>query len=322
MKWIPIVLLSCSLLACSIPESTPVRTTQQAEQGAYAAALSSDASLSVVSSTFDGVGVWNIADNTSSYHWSHQEGEGSNIVASIHISYDNTYVLTSDREAFALWNLESGDPEGFWRIDESTIRDIAVSNQGRGILVGRGNGKVMFFEPETGRRLEFLGHEEKINSIDLSPNGFFALTGGNDYVAYLWDTRTGQVIHRFSHPSRVTKVALDDEGRYAFTADSKKQARIWDVQTGEPVSELIYQERQKIFSAAAFSKDGKHLLTGSPSRSLILWDVATGKQIKEWRVAPRESSKPPSAVVYAVGFLSDTEVMSISSSGLAEVWQL
>jgi WD40 repeat protein len=180
----------------------------------------------------------------------------------------------------------------------------------------------MFFEPQTGRRLEFLGHQEKINSIDLSPNGHFALTGGNDYVAYLWDTRTGQVIHRFSHPSRVTKVTLDDAGRYAFTADSKKQARIWDLQTGEFVSELVYRERQKIFSAAAFSKDGKYLLTGSPSRSLILWNVATGQQIKEWRVAPRESSKPPSAVVYAVGFLSDTEVMSISSSGLAEVWQL
>lgn len=321
MKWIFLVGLSYLLVACSIPESTPVSFVQQAEQGAYAADISSDASLSVVSSTFNGVNVWDLSQNTPNYQWSHQ-GEGNNVVASIHIAYDNSYVLTSDREAFALWNLSTGDPEGFWRIDESTIRDIAVSNQGRGILVGRGNGKVMFFEPKTGRRLEFLGHQEKINSIDISPNGFFALTGGNDYVAYLWDTRTAQVIHRFSHPSRVTKVALDDAGRYAFTADSKKQARIWDLQTGEFVSELIYQERQKIFSAAAFSKDGKHLLTGSPSRSLILWDVATGKQIKEWRVAPRESSKPPSAVVYAVGFLSDTEVMSISSSGLAEIWQL
>ena len=38
------------------------------------------------------------------------------------------------------------------------FQTLAVSNQGRGILVGRGNGKVMFFEPKTGRRLEFLGH--------------------------------------------------------------------------------------------------------------------------------------------------------------------
>jgi hypothetical protein len=321
MKWLGVLALSTSLLGCSIPESTPVRAVQQAEQGAYAAAISSDMSLSVVSSTFNGVNVWDLANDSADYQWSHQ-GEGTNVVASIYIAYDNSYVLTSDREAFALWNLETGDPEGFWRIDESTIRDIAVSNQGRGILVGRGNGKVMFFEPQSGRRLEFLGHQEKINSIDLSPNGHFALTGGNDYVAYLWDTRTAQVVHRFSHPSRVTKVELDDEGRYAFTADSKKQARIWDLQTGEFVSELIYQERQKIFSAARFSKDGKYLLTGSPSRRLILWDVATGRQLKEWRVAARESSKPPSAVVYAVGFLSDSQVMSISSSGLAEVWQI
>ena len=58
------------------------------------------------------------------------EEEEDNSVSNIHISFDNSYVVTYDREAFALWNLEVGEPEGFWRIDEVSIRDIAVSNQG------------------------------------------------------------------------------------------------------------------------------------------------------------------------------------------------
>lgn len=313
--------LSLILTGCSFAIDEPLKSSTHSKGGALAAVIANDASLSVVSGISQNVTVWDLTQNTAKYHWSHQ-GEGNNLVVSLAIAYDNSYVVTSDREAFGLWNLTTGDPDGFWRIDESNIRDIAVSNQGRGILVGRSNGKVMFFEPKTGRRLEFLGHQEKINSVDLSPNGFYALTGGNDYVAYLWDTRSGQVIYKFTHPSRVTMVALDPEGRYAFTADSQKLARIWDIQTGKEVSRLHYFERQKIFSSARFSKDGKQLLTGSPTRRIDLWDVATGEKQQEWRVAPREGPQPQGAVVYAVGFLNEHSLISESSSGLAEVWPL
>ncbi len=195
-----------------------------------------------------------------------------------------------------------------------------MANNGNGILVARSSGKVMYFEPRTSRRLEFLGHQEKVNSIDISPNGKFALTGGNDYIAYLWSTETGQIIHTFTHPTRVTKVALDDEGRFAFTADSQDKSQIWNVQTGQPVSALNYISRQKIFTDAEFSKDGKYLLTGSPSRKSYLWDVQTGDQLQAIQVASRETVSPPTAVVYGVAFMPDGNMVTTSSSGLTEVW--
>lgn len=315
--------LSCLfLVSCRFPETQPLHRHTQAQQGAYAAELAEDMSVSVVSAANDGILVWDLEWNQILYHWTLSDDESyANVVSSISIAFDNSYVLSADREVFTLWNLESGEPEGLWRIDESSIRDVAVSNQGTGILIGRGNGKVLFFNPITARRLEFLGHQEKINSVDLSPNGYFALTGGNDYTAYLWDTRSGQIVHSFIHPSRVTYVKLDPQGRFAFTADSQKQARIWDVQTGKSISTLSYIERQRIFSSARFSEDGKHLLTGSPSRLMTLWDVQTGEIVQEWRVSPKPKTNPPSAVVYAVGFYDDDRVFSVSSSGLAEEWQ-
>lgn len=83
-------------------------------------------------------------------------------------------------------------------------------------MYGRSDGVVVFINLNTGRRIEFLGHQDKVNTVDLSPNGRYALSGSNDYVAYLWDTQSGQVIHRFNHPTRVTRVALDPQGRYAL----------------------------------------------------------------------------------------------------------
>jgi WD40 repeat protein len=309
------------LSACGGSSRTPLESWQHADEGVYAASISADSTISVVSSIANGIVVWDLSNNNKLYEWHHQ-GDGNNLVTNIHIAFDKSFVVTSDREAFALWSLRTGEPEGFWRIDESSIRDIAVTNQGKGILVGRGNGKVMYFEPKTGRRLEFLGHTEKVNSVDISPNGHYALSGGNDYVAYLWDTRSGQVIHKFTHPSRVTKVALDDEGRYAFTADSQRQARVWDLVSGHEVSRLRYTARQRIFSTSVFSPDGKYLLTGSPSRRINLWSVADGTELNEWKVTPRAGSQPQTAVVYAVGFWKDNTIVSESSSALAEIWPI
>ena len=304
---------------CTVPDSHPLEKWQHGKDGTFAADISVDGKLSVVSGVDNGISVWQNNDEKVLYHWQHQS-EGNNLVLAIHISADSRYVVTTDRDAFALWSIDSGEPVGFWRIDESTIRDVAVSNNGKGILVGRSNGKVMYFEPETGRRLEFLGHQERINSVDISPNGQFALTGSNDYLAYLWSTKTGQIIHTFTHSSRVTKVAMDDDGRYIFTADSKHDSKIWNAQTGAPISNLKYIARQKIFTDAVFSDDGKYLLTGAPSRRIYLWDVRTGEQRGEWKVAAKTGSRPATAVVYGVSFTSEGNVLSESSSGLAELW--
>lgn len=317
------VLLFCGLLGCGTYHKESALEFQHAEDGSMAADISADAKISVVSSIDLGLLVWDLEFNQKVYQWGYKgEGETVNLVSNVKIANDTSYVVSADRESFAIWNLESGEPEGFWRIDESTIRDVAVADQGTSVLVGRSNGKVLMLEPFTGRRLEFLGHTERINSVDISPNGYYALTGGNDYVAYLWDTRSGQVVHRFDHPSRVTKVAIDPKGRYLFTADSQKTARIWNAQTGEEVSSLQFIRRQMIFSAVDFSQDGTQLLTGSPNRLLALWDVQTGEQLNGWRVKPNDKAVGNSAIVYGVGFYNDNQVISESSSGWAEVWDI
>lgn len=309
------------LSGCTIPETTPVAQWRHVEEGAYAADISTDGKLIVASGVSNGISVWRLGQQSPRYNLS-QQGNGENLVITMHIAANNSHVVTADREAFALWSMASGEPVGFWRIDESTIRDVAVANDGKGVLVARSSGKIMWFEPNTQRRLEFLGHTEKVNSIDISPNGKYVLSGGNDYLAYLWSTETGQIIHTFNHSTRVTKVALDDQGRYAFTADSKDKSQIWDVQTGEPVSQLQYIARQQIFTDAVFSEDGKYLLTGSPARRVFLWDVASGEKVDAWEVAVRESVSPATAVVYAVGFLDEGHIITTSSSGLTEQWKM
>lgn len=301
----------------NVPEGA-VSQTAHAQLGAYSAALSVDGRYSVISSVTQGVLLWDNEQNALRYQWVLNKDK-PNLVHSVALSFDSQVAVTASDTEFALWDVASGQNRGYYQVSKSTIRDIAVSNEGRFVLYGRADNVVVFVDLIEGRRLEFLGHSEKINSIALSPNGHFALTGANDYSAYFWDTRTGQVIHRFNHPSRVTKVALDNQGRYAFTADSMKKASVWSLTSGELVSQLQYIARQKIFSSVTFNAEGTLLATGTPNRLLTLWDLASGEKLKTWQVEPREGSRPKSAVVFAASFIdNDNALLTESSNGMLE----
>lgn len=314
-----LITIGCLLaMACTNEKQQAVASFEHTASGAFASALSHDGKYSLVSSINHGVALWDNQQHVLKYQWFQQQSQDS-LVHSVAIAYDNTVAVTAEKTTFALWDIASGANKGLYKIQKATIRDIAISNQGQSVLYGRSDGVVVHINLETGRRIEFLGHQEKINTVDISPNGRYALTGSNDYVAYLWDTQSGQVIHRFNHPTRVTHVALDPQGRYAFTADSMSQANIWQLTTGDLMSKLAYIARQKIFTAARFNEQGTLLATGSPNKRVDLWQLNSGEKIQTWQVTPREGSKPKSAVVLDVTFTDNGKsLLTESSSGIAE----
>lgn len=310
------------ITACSPSAEKPIQRFQQAVEGTYAGDISNDGKWSVISSIHHGISVWDLEKNALVYQWAQQQNSSDNLVLAIDISDTNSHALTASRENFALWNLTNGQSQGYWKVRESNIRDIAVSNNGDYLLIGKGNGTVVHVTIDTGRRLEFLGHKEKINTVDMMPNGRVAISGGNDFTAYVWDTESGQVIYQFNHTSRVSKVALDPLGRYAFTADSMKAAHIWDLKTGKLVSQLKGTKRHEVFSSARFSPDGQTLVTGAASSKVSVWDIASGKRTATWHVTPKEAKRPTGAVVYSLAFSDNNTLITTSSSGYAELWQL
>ncbi|WP_337841671.1 hypothetical protein [Rheinheimera sp.] len=312
--------LVIGLLGCDKVQPEPVRQVLHSENPSYAASIDQAGNKVAVSSVDSGVTVWDIHSDTALYKLNHQ-GQADNQILALSVSPDGSSLVTADSQNFALWQMSDGKNLGFWSIKDATIRDLAVADNGQSLLVGQSDGKIQHVTLASGRRLEFLGHTENVNSVDLSANGRFALTGANDHHAYFWDTGSAQIIYSFPHPNRVTKVVLDQQGRYAFTAGSEVTAFIWDLKTGKQISQLQLS-RAQIITAARFSPDGRYLVTGSPSRALALWDVQTGEKVQQWQVRAILNSRPASAVVHAVAFLSGHQILSESSSGVAEVWEI
>lgn len=323
LKLLAVSFLSFLLLqSCTPSAGKPLQRYQHSIEGSYAGDISNDGKWSVISSIHHGISVWDLEKNSLIYQWSQQQNSSDNLVFAIDISDTNSHALTASRENFALWNMKTGKSEGYWKIRESNIRDIAVSNNGDYLLIGKSNGTVVHVAVDTGRRLEFLGHKEKINTVDMMPNGRVAMSGGNDFIAYIWDTVSGQVIFQFNHTSRVSKVSLDPKGRFAFSADSMKSAHIWDLKTGQLISKLKGTKRHEVFSSARFSPDGKTLITGAASSKVSIWDIATGKRTASWHVTPKEAKRPTGSVVYSLAFSDNNTLLTESSSGYVERWQI
>ncbi|ENF8750665.1 PQQ-binding-like beta-propeller repeat protein [Vibrio fluvialis] len=290
-------------------------------EGSTSFGLSRDGRFALIYSKEHQLVLWDLSEHKKLADLGAQDPQAST-VSQIRLSDNGRYAVTASQINFAVWDLAWTQAKGLWSISDGLIRDVDITSDGEQVLLGLSNGKAIYVDLVTGRRLEFLAHQEKVNSVAISPNGRYALTGGNDYAAYLWDTKTGQILHKFEHEQRVNRVALQRDGKLAFTSDGGNQAIVWDLETGKKRSALSSFSRQLIFSAARFSDDGSRLVTGTPSSRVDIWNTDTGKKLDSFEAEPRKDARPPRAVVYDAAFDSQQRVISGTSAGIAQAWKL
>ncbi|WP_064606091.1 WD40 repeat domain-containing protein [Photobacterium sp. J15] len=318
IQWLSIILALFTLTGCFFSGSE-VKRWELAPEGATSFSLSRDGRFALLYSTQQGIVLWDLQQNKRLADFGSQDPYHNTVIAS-KISDNNRYAITATAQNFAVWDLAWGQSEGLWSISDGIIRDVDIASNGQHVLLALSNGKALYVDLGSGRRLEFLAHREKVNSVALSANGQFALSGGNDHFAYLWDTRNGQILYQFEHTTRISRVALQRNGKLALTADGGNDIFIWDLQSGEKLASLAVRLRQQNLSTARFSNDGKTVVTGTPSRRLELWDSASGDNLGRWEVAAKQDSRPPAAVVYDVAISPDGHVISGSSAGIAQAW--
>ncbi|CAG8998874.1 MAG: hypothetical protein CENE_00834 [Candidatus Celerinatantimonas neptuna] len=308
-----------ALTGCS-PNKQAVKTIKQDSDGVYASALSDDGSLSLMSTNDQQLTLWQLEPIPKlRFRW---QQKSRNNVFIVKFSPQHQFAISASRHDFAVWSTKNGHSLGYWSISESVIRDIAISANGQIVLAGLEDGKVIAVNLKTGRRLEFLGHTEAINEVRLSANGLYAFTAGNGGNALLWNTQTAQIVSRFKLPGRITQIAFDKEGHYAFIADSHNHAFIYRIPANQKISHLSIHTRQQIFTCARFVNHAKWLLTGSPSRKLQLWDRQTGQLLQQWQVGLNTKRRPASAIVFDATLSRHDQIVSSSSSGLIEYWNI
>lgn len=295
---------------------------EQSVPSAYNGVLSNNGQYSMMSINDNVVSLWNTQEQGALFNWIVGDKNSQSPAYILKITYDNSYALTARQHDFTIWDIGTGKPLGFWEVGNNTIRDMAIATQASAILIAQSNNTIQHISLPSGRRLEFLGHTNTINSVDISPQGKFALSGGSDYQAYLWNTATAQILYTFPHSQRVTYVTLDPLGRYALTVDAK-QGKIWSLNDGKLIATLPTETPIAQIATARFNAAGTQLLTGSTSQLATLWEVTSGRQLKQWKISTRENTYARGAIVYSVAFDANEEhIITNSSAGYVEKWSI
>jgi len=206
-----------------------------------------------------------------------------------------TYILAADanltrlvtgyaHDGATLWDATTGrqiarlEPVGHW------ARTVAMSGDGRRVLVGSDDGVVRSFHGDTGAPLGTpIVVGERVTAIDLSPNEQqLAVTDAPGRV-HVYALESGAVQLQFqAHPTWIEDIEYSRDGRWLVTAGRQDHiAKVWNAATGELRSVLVGHGDN--LSRATFSPDAQLVATSSADNTARLWDAATGQQLRVLR---------------------------------------
>jgi RNA polymerase sigma-70 factor (ECF subfamily) len=210
-------------------------------------------------------------------------GDDSQLVC-VALSPDGKRVAAGDpgRKAVKLWNAETGKLERTLQTGEVQPWSVAVSSDGKTLLVGgqKGDhsGVVSLWNVETGKLNHTLERGQYVNKAVFSPNGKLVAGGGGGGDVDLWDAETGKPIASLRGLGEGTwSVAFSPDGKTLAAGGHDGKVRLWDLASGK-----ITEPREMHDSAVydlAFSPDGKTLASTSQDQTVRLWPIS--KRIDE-----------------------------------------
>ncbi len=213
------------------------------------------------------------------------------------------YLFTSSEDfTMQRWDLFTGKKIA-WSAHDSWIRDIVVLPDGKSVITGACDDKIIFWpttEAKPKAIREIQAHKGWIRCLSLSKDGKTLASGGNDNLVKLWDTSNGKLIREFKgHALNVYSVMIHPDGKHILSGDQGGEIRQWEIATGKLIRKfdakvLLTDKRQGVryggVRGFSLSPDGKRLACcglhkatnplGAVNEPIVLqFDWARGKKV-------------------------------------------
>ena len=171
------------------------------------------------------------------------------------------------------------------------VRSIAVSRDGKWILIGMKSGWVTVWNAESHSKVtEVRGHSDWVCAVDVSLDGTRIATGSDDKNLCVWSLSTGQrLLGPVKHDYYVAAVKFSPNGRLIATAvwdcDS---VRVYDSQNGGLRVEFPVKVGSCRNHSLAWASDSKRLFVLSHHGNIHWLDVSTGTTLSKWAIHSRD----------------------------------
>lgn len=118
----------------------------------------------------------------------------------------------------------------------------------------------------------YVGHEEIINSMDISRRGEeLIISGSDDSTIGIWDPRRKNAVDYIETDFPITAVALSQAGNEIFSGGIDNDIRVWDLRKKSVVYTML--GHSDTIMSLRISPDSQSLASYSMDSSVRTWDI-------------------------------------------------
>ena len=142
------------------------------------------------------------------------------------------------RSEVMLWEVAAA-PERVLVQDRSGIGPLALSPDGRTLVVGCGDDQAQVYDTATGRRRATVPESgyQSVQYVALTPDGNTIVTAGQGQIVTLWD-RAGRERMKIEQPKPISAMCLAPDGK-TVAVGTWEGVTMWDVATGREQEALV-----------------------------------------------------------------------------------
>ncbi|WP_423489112.1 toll/interleukin-1 receptor domain-containing protein [Mycobacteroides sp. PCS013] len=228
-----------------------------------------------------------------------------------------------------VWDAATGEPVSMFPEQSDSIRELALSPDGRRIVVVDGNDATRIFDVDSREQIgETIaipspsssdGSNIGVHSPEFSPDGRRFVMGLSEGTVRQWDAFTGAPLSTpmAGHTGTVFVATYSPDGtRIASGGTGDNTVRVWDTETGAPVGTPFTGHLDAI-TGLTFTADSKQIVSTSDDKTIQIWR-ADGDTPLGGPISAPAGNLPEGTPV--VGVVPGGETTDISRS--AAVWNL
>lgn len=190
---------------------------------------------------------------------------------------DNLLVTGSTDRTIRVWNIKTKALIHTLIGHRSTVRCLAVTEDGAFIISGSRDKTVRIWDAATGDCLRVFEEHHTDSVRCLSLQGAVAVTGSYDGSLRVWDVRQRVCLHHLvGHTDKIYAVALKD--KTIVSGGHLGQVFVWDAVTGACIRSL--RGHLNLISNVVISPT--YIATGSTDCSVRHWDRETGALLRKF----------------------------------------
>ena len=199
----------------------------------------------------------------------------SGIISKIRFISPNRVITVGADGFIKIWDLNALNLPVFSPQMDATVKDVAISGDGKKLAVADQNGSVKIFKVSNFKDAPIvLKTKKSIISIALNKEGDILLSGDHSGMINLWNLsdQNKNPLEYQAHRSGITALRFSPDNKAFASASYDNTIRIWN--PDEPKQNpIVITGHDSWVMDISFSSDGNHLLSASNDKTIRLFEI-------------------------------------------------